>query len=265
MSELLTPISAMILPIPPGLHAPTGMGLFFTIWAGGLGLVVIPWALWRYFTKRDDVPLWMIVAGFICSLLEPMLDHLGHLWWPTNLPGPAFIGYQIHVPYLIPTCYVFFISMTGYFAYTRIKAGLSMKGLFITWLLIAMTDIVMELPGTATGVYVYYGDASFKVLGYPLAWGWINGTSMLMVGVLLSLIDPILKGANRVLLSLTSVMAMGATFGMVAWPYFMSLNWGGQPWIVSRVLTLVSLVLSIMVIYFAGLVVTRQAGQKATA
>ena len=238
-----------IQPIPPELAAPELVGWLFTIWAGGFGIAVIPWAIYRFVKHNDDIPLWMILGGLICSLLEPFLDYVGHLWWPTNLPGPAFIGYGVHVPWLIPTCYVFFISMTGYWAYTRMKAGLTLKGMFIVWALIASTDIIMEMPGTALGAYVYYGDASFKVLGFPLAWGWLNGTSMFAVGALLFAVEPHLKGLNRIWLALVSISAMGATYGMVAWPYFMSLNWE-MPWIASRLLTLFSLFLCVVLVRF---------------
>lgn len=257
MLDLMTPVKGVILNIPPDVVAPHLIGLLFTIWAGAFGITVIPWAIWRLVSNKDDVPLWMIAAGLICSLLEPMLDLLGHLWWPPSLPGPAFIGYGISVPALIPPCYVFFISMTGYWAYTRMKAGIDMKGLFLVWLLISSTDIIMEMPGTAFGAYVYYGDASFKILGFPLAWGWLNGTSMLMVGVLLYAIEPILKGRQRAFLALSSVMAMGASYGATAWPYFMSLNWDGLPWIATRLLTPASLGLCITLVYFSGLYLTR--------
>lgn len=248
---LWVPVQNGYQPVPAELASPELIGWLFTVWAGGFGIAVIPWALYRFRKHKDDIPLWMIVGGLIASLLEPMLDTLGHLWWPDNLPGPAFIGYDLSIPWLIPPCYVFFISMTGYWAYTRMKAGLDIKGLFLIWLLITSTDIIMEMPGTAFGAYVYYGDASFKILGFPLAWGWLNGTSMFAVGALLWAVEPHLKGNNRIYLALVSVVAMGAAYGVTAWPYFMSLNWP-MPWIASRVLTLVSLLLCAILVRFLG-------------
>ena len=248
------------LPVPPDLVAPDLVATLFTIWAGGFGIAVIPWALYHLIKSKDDVPILMIVGGFICSLLEPMLDNLGHLWYPTNLPGPAFVGYELNVPYLIPPCYVFFIAMTGYWAYLQMKKGLDIKGVFLVWFLIAMTDVIMEIPGTATGAYVYYGDAPFKIFGFPVPWGWLNGTSMFMVGVLLYIVEPHLKGAHRYWIIAVPTMAMGAAYGMVAWPYFMALNWD-MPWIYTRLLALFSLFLCIMVVRFsAALVVTKGRG-----
>lgn len=246
------------LPVPDTYQSPEIAAVLFTIWAGGFGIAVIPWAIHRWLKQRDAVPSLMIIGGLLCSLLEPMLDHLGHLWWPLNLPGPAFAGFDLNIPYLIPPCYVFFIAMTGYWAYLRMKDGLDVKGVFTIWLLIASTDIILEIPGTATGVYTYYGDASFKILGFPLAWGWLNGTSMLAVGFLLWLVEPHLKGWNRAWIALVPVVAMGAAYGMIAWPYFMSLNWD-MPWIATRLLALLSLCLSLVVVRFMAAVVAIKA------
>jgi hypothetical protein len=195
----------------------------------------------------------MWIGGLICSLLEPMLDHLGHLWWPTNLPGPAFVGYDLNVPLLIPPCYVFFIAMTGYFAYYKMKRGLSVAGLFTVWFCISMTDVIMEIPGTATQAYQYYGDAPFKILGFPLCWGWLNGTSMFMVGFLLWLVAPHLKGWNKALILLVPIVAMGGAYGMTAWPYFLALNWP-MPVYAAWLWASFSLVLCLILVRFAAVV-----------
>ncbi|MFT5118054.1 MAG: hypothetical protein ACI9NY_001588 [Kiritimatiellia bacterium] len=242
------------LPVPADYFANETVGWFFTIWAGGLGLAVIPWGIYRWLKRGDPIVLLMCIGGLICSLIEPQLDAAGHLWYPTNLPGPAFSGFDLNIPALIPPCYVFFISMTGYWAYLKMKEGLTVKGVFIIWLMIASTDIIMEMPGTALGAYTYYGDASFKILGFPLAWGWLNGTSMLMTGFLLYLIEPLLKGANRLWIIMVTPVAFGASYGITAWPYFVSLNWN-MPWFATRLCTLASLLLCIMVVRFVAAVV----------
>ncbi len=244
----------VILTDPADLVVNDLVATLFTVWAGSFGLAVIPWALYRLYKSGDSIPSLMIIGGLIVSVLEPMLDHIGHLWWPTDLPGPAFVGYDLHVPYLIPPCYVFFIAMTGYWAYLKMKQCLDVKGVFVVWFLISMTDLIMEIPGTALGAYTYYGDASFKIFGFPMAWGWLNGTSMFMTGVLLFLVEPYLKGTKRLLISFVPVIAMGASYGMTAWPYFMSLNWE-MPWIATRVLAIFSLLLCILVVRFSAVFV----------
>ena len=261
IGSIMDPVQGKWLPVPAELMAPELVGWLFTIWAGGLGVAVFPWALYVWLKKKNDIPILLCIGGLICSLIEPMLDNLGHLWWPTNLPGPAFMGYELSVPWLIPPCYVFFISMTGYWAYLQMKKGLTIKGVFLVWLLIASTDLIMEMPGTALGAYVYYGDASFKIFGFPMAWGWLNGTAMLATGALLYVVEPHLKGMKRLYLALVTVCAMTAAYGVTAWPYFMSLNWDGLPWIVTRALTIVSLLLCLLLVRFIAAAVAKDSNQ----
>lgn len=244
------------LPQPADFTSPEIVATSFTWWAGGFALLVLPWVFKKLTKENDSVPLMMWLGGLVCSLLEPMLDHMGHLWWSVNLPGPVYKGYGLEIPLLIPPCYVFFIAMTGYWAYTKMKQGLDVKGVFKVWLWIAMSDVIMEIPGTATGAYQYYGDTPFKVFGFPLAWGWLNGTSMLMVGFLLWLVAPYLQtGWRRLLVVLVPVIGMGAAYGMVAWPYFIALNWPQPVW-ATYLWTLFSLALALITTRFVAAVVT---------
>jgi hypothetical protein len=211
--------------VPPSYHAGSAGKWLFTIWAGGFAFLVLPYALYRVAKFRDSVPLLLWLGGFICSLGEPMLDHIGHLWWPQNLPGPVFKGYDLSVPFLIPPCYAFFVSGMGYVSYRYFLKGVTVRKVFLIWLAIASTDLALELPGVAANVYKYYGNEPFNVFGFPLHWAWLNGTGFLVVGLLTYLVVPRLKGARKALLLLVTVTAFLGSYGMTAWPAFLSLNW----------------------------------------
>jgi hypothetical protein len=214
-----------IQPVPADYHAGSTGKWLFTIWAGGFALVVLPYAFYRLAKYRDSVPLLVWIGGFICSLGEPMLDHIGHLWWPQNLPGPVFKGYDLSVPLLIPPCYAFFVSGMGYVAYRQFLKGVTVRKVFLVWLAISSTDLALEIPGVAANVYKYYGHEPFYVFNFPLHWAWLNGTGFLAVGFLLYLVVPRLQGARKALLLLVTVSAFLGSYGITAWPAFLSLNW----------------------------------------
>jgi hypothetical protein len=217
-------LAATTLPVPSDYKAGTVSMWLFTLWAGGFALLALPYVLYRLRRYGDTVLLFTWIGGFICSLGEPMLDHLGHLWWPTNLPGPAFSAYDLNVPLLIPPCYVAFVAMTGYFAYRMMNRGLSVRQVFYVWLAIASTDLALEFPGVLTNVYKYYGNEPFYLGNFPMHWGWLNGTGMLMVGFLLWALVPRLRGLQRGLVLLVPVTAFLGSYGMTSWPAFMSIN-----------------------------------------
>ncbi len=244
----------LLLPPPADYTSNETVATWFTIWAGGFAFLALPWVFKKLFKDHDAIPLLMWIGGLVCSLLEPMLDHLGHLWWSHNLPGPAFSGYGLNIPYLIPPCYVFFIAMTGYWAYYKMKQGMTTGGAFKVWFLISMTDVIMEIPGTSTHAYTYYGDAPFTVLGFPLAWGWMNGASMFMVGFLLWLVAPRLQGWRKAFVVLVPISAMGAAYGITAWPYFLAINWP-MPGYAAYLATIFSLVITLITIRLIGEVI----------
>src|ERR1700736_3435903 len=74
---------------------------FFFVAAQAVVIFALPWAIRAAVRSRNYVPLLVIASGLICSLLEPMLDLLGHLHWAQNLL-PAFTNFGISVPALIP-------------------------------------------------------------------------------------------------------------------------------------------------------------------
>jgi hypothetical protein len=214
-----------IQPVPLSYHAGSTGKWLFTIWAGGFAFLVLPYAFYRLRKSRDWVPLLVWLGGFICSLGEPMLDHIGHLWWPQNLPGTVFKGYDLSVPLLIPPCYAFFVSGMGYVAYRQFLKGVTVRKVFLVWLAISSTDLALEIPGVAANVYKYYGPEPWNVFNFPLHWAWLNGTGFLAVGFLLYLVVPILQGPRKALLLLVTVSAFLGSYGITAWPAFLSLNW----------------------------------------
>ena len=212
------------LPVPSDYEAGDTSMWLFTIWAGGFALLVLPYCIYRL-RKGDSIALLAWAGGFITSLGEPMLDHLGHLWWPTNLPGPVFSGFDLEIPLLIPPCYIFFTSMTGYFAYRMFRRGITVRGVFLVWLAIAATDLALELPGTAADVYRYYGEQPYPIFDFPMHWAWINGTGMLAIGFMLWLVGSRLRGGWRAVTLLLPVTGFLGAYGIVAWPSFAAINW----------------------------------------
>jgi hypothetical protein len=198
------------------------------------------------------------LGGFVISLGEPMLDHLGHMWWPNNLPGPAFKGYGLHVPLLNPFCYVFFIAMLGYFAYRLFLRGLTMPQLFGLFAVFAVVDMVLEIPGTSAHVYDYYAPQPLDIAGFPLHWAWLNSCGMLGVGFLLYLCVPRLKGWGRAVIVLLPVYGFLGAYGVVGWPAWISLNWNLSR-TASALVSLASLPLALLFVRGIGEVVCQKA------
>jgi hypothetical protein len=244
----------LIKTIPPHYAAGSTSRWLFTMWAGGFALLVLPWCLLQLRRHRDVVPLFVWLGGFVISLGEPELDHLGHMWWPTNLPGTAFKGYGLHVPILNPLCYVFFIAMLGYVSYRLFERGLTLQQLFLLFAVFGIVDMVLEIPGTSTHVYEYYAPQPLDVGGFPMHWAWLNASGMLGGGFLLYLVVPRVKGIWKAVIVLLPAYGFAGAYGLIGWPAWMSLNWNMSR-AESACVDLFSLVLAVIVVRGIGEVV----------
>jgi hypothetical protein len=122
----LTPLGTWVA-VPNDYFSSQFVANFFGIWAAAFAFLALPFVLYMWIKKKDNIPILVWLGGWVCSLLEPMLDHLGHLWWSHNLAGPAMSGFHLNIPFLIPPCYCGFVAMTGYLTYLVMRNGATKK------------------------------------------------------------------------------------------------------------------------------------------
>lgn len=220
-----------ILPSPP----PFGAGqlnawIFFFVAGAGIVFGAIPWLLNAGFRHKNWLPLVLVCAGFLCSLVEPMLDMLGHLRWANDIFGPAFVNFGIDVPYLIPPCYAAFFGLEVYFSYYMLRKGVTVGQCFALMAVSGATDAIMETVGLNLNNYEYYGVQPFTLFKFPYWWGVINGTAMFAGGFLLWYIVPRLKGWYRGFILLAPVTGMMGAYFMCGWPFFLAVNANIPTW-----------------------------------
>lgn len=197
-----------ILPAPGLFQAsPAAQITFFLVAGAAVVIFALPWAIKAAVRSKNWIPLIVMASGLICSMLEPMLDLLGHLHWAENLV-PAFTNFGVTVPALIPLCYVAFLGLEAYFCYFVIRNGAHAKHFVMLLGLGIVTDALMETIGINLGTYLYYGVQPFTFLNFPYWWGFINGGSFVTVGAILAFAVPRLKGAQNLLLLLVAPFGM---------------------------------------------------------
>ncbi|OHV06930.1 hypothetical protein [Mycobacterium talmoniae] len=213
-----------IVPSPGDFTASTASQIIFFFVAGAAVVIfALPWAIRAAMRSKNYVPLLVIASGLICSLLEPMLDMLGHLHWAKNLV-PAFTNFGITVPALIPLCYVAFLGLEAYFCYFVIRNGAHVQHFLMLLGLGILTDAVMETIGINLGIYTYYGVQPYDFLNFPYWWGFINGGSFVTIGAMLAFAVPRLKGANKLWLLLVAPTGMMINYFGVGWVHLLAHN-----------------------------------------
>ncbi|MGV0795459.1 hypothetical protein ABQF26_00730 [Mycolicibacterium elephantis] len=197
--------------------------VFFFIAGAAVVIFAAPWAIRAAVRAKNYIPVIVLGSGLICSLLEPMLDLLGHLHWASNLT-PAFTNFGITVPALIPLCYVAFLGLESYFCYFVIRNGAHRNVFFMLLGLGIATDALMETIGINLGVYLYYGVQPYEFLGFPYWWGFINGGSFVTVGAVLAYAVPRLHGWKKALLLLAAPFGMMVAYFGVGSIHILALN-----------------------------------------
>ena len=218
-----------LLPNAPSLDPSNFEMWFFLFWAGLLVVVVaLPWAIIQ-FRKGHHMPALCLAGGLVCSIQEPMWDHLGHLRWAEALPD-AFSNFGLDVPVLIPPCYMLFFGLEVFFIFTIVTAGVSQRDLVLLFLACGLSDAIMEHPGLLMGIYEYYGNDGPQPFDFgnkfPFYWSLINSAGFMSGGIMAAWLWPKIKGQGYKELGMIIVPPVGMMvgYGFNAWPIFLAIN-----------------------------------------
>lgn len=115
--------------------------------------------------------------------------------------------------------------VVGDFVYVFFEAGVTVKQIMFMMLPICiMTDAVMETVGLNLGVYEYYGYQPYTLFLFPYWWGFINAASFITVGYLIWVLEPRLKGAQRLALLFVAPTGMMIAYFSTGWPHLLAHN-----------------------------------------
>jgi hypothetical protein len=245
-----TPPRGMFAPVPHGLRATAVWSAtpgVFSIAAVAMGALTLPYCLLAL-KRRDTLPLMLWVGGFAAAFVaEPLLGHLGHLWWPRDYPGPSFTAFGARIPGMIPPVYAFYLGMLGYVGYRLMQRGLTTRQVWALWGALVGTDLALQIVAVNLKAYKYYGQRPFHLAGLPLVGPVKNGTAYLLIGFLVWLLAPRLRGANRALFMLVPLTGYLAGAIVTAWPWYLAVN-SRAPQAVAWLISALTFVLAFIVV-----------------
>ncbi len=207
------------------MHAPDGLGIAFTLLFAAQILPAGVFCLLRARARRDLVPAFALVGGALSALAEPLLDTLGYIWWPTNIPLTLYTAFGIEIPSYTAMGYCLFLGFGSYLVYERVRAG---AGPATVWAIAAAflcADLLYEIPFLNLGLYDYYGPQPLSVAGFPLFWPFLNASVVVVGGgLMIALCADDRPQAQRALGAvLAPVLAIGALLA-AGWPVFLALH-----------------------------------------
>lgn len=214
------------VPAPPtDLSAPHGASVTFLVLCCVITVVVVVYAAARA-RKGDPLAFVFLAGGLLAGLLEPMLDHVGLLWFAADNVAIAVETFHRHVPLYVVLGYAFFFGGSSYVAYRAMLAGRGRTWFIGFFAFDWLADFALQATGRALGLYEYYGPQPLLLLDVPMWWLTIDASLGMLCGGTLFLIRRHLVGW-RVLVIIPMVPGMYAGLNAAAgWPVFSALNSG---------------------------------------
>jgi hypothetical protein len=206
------------------ISPPTGLHGNSTVAAVVLTATVVTLAAvagWGVARRR-----WLLIAllagGFLAGFVESQLDLLSRIWWAANLPR-AYETFGRPIPLIVPFTYSLVIGGGAYLAYALCARGCSRRTLIRFGIAFSILEPIFEMILMTTHFYRYYGPQPFRVFGYPLYWGPINGVGATSAGVFVYLWRDRFVGRNAAFGILVVPIAFGMDFAF-GWPLFDVMN-----------------------------------------
>ena len=155
----------------------------------------------------------VLLGGVISTLVCPLWDHLSLVWHaPGDTVIASFMGGHVLTAWNA-FAYYYFIGVLGLYVYQRIKVGATIQDLWKFWGIVAVGDIVLEVPAQLINrhIYSYYGAQPFYSYDwFPLPMTCVFGNATV----------PLCSAAAIILLKATNVRCY-----LYFLPFFVASSW----------------------------------------
>jgi hypothetical protein len=146
-----------------------------------LVFVGLVWSIRHLVRYKEPMPLFLGVGGAITSLLEPLFDITACIWYPVDGQWTAFVLFNRSIPMFIPAGWCWNVGFGTALLWLGFSRGYIRGSNLWRWFGVALAvTMLFEIPGTAKGLYAYYGNQPLPLNGakYSIATAFANASAM---------------------------------------------------------------------------------------
>jgi hypothetical protein len=261
MSAILT--SGFTAPVPPpGMRMDPFWQPFMTF-VQVIPVLAVLWFGLRIWLPKDRTLLAVCLAGgALASLIEPLTDHVAFVWFAPDGLWEMFATFNRPMPWFILPCYIWFVG--GQLAYLlhRVRTGVTARQLWVLYAVFVGTNVVMEVPAIAAGIYAYYGAQPFKIAGLPIWFQSISAAAPLFATAVFVHVWPRLHGWRRLAAVPIAPAVWAMTNAGAGWPAWSALN-STDNILITSVCGLITIGLSLGIAATSISMITSAAGSRA--
>lgn len=208
---------------PPGLQFPQTPQVYITVIMLTLAGAFVLYGLYQWYRSRSPLAPLLLLGGAVCYLNEPIVDVLGLCWHPR--PGQWVALHTFGpVPLWGLGIYIIFFGGMTHVLLQQARRGITRKQFWIGVLAFFAADLACELPILHYGLYHYYGQPPFELMGLPLYWLFINTPGPLIDVALLLRAPQFFRGWRMLLIPLLPMTTDAIGSVGAGWPIFSALN-----------------------------------------
>jgi hypothetical protein len=222
-------------------------------------VLAVRWARGR----RTLLPMMILLGGVFMSLIEPVVDHNGLCWFPTQGQWRVYTAAGVAQPIWLIMAYLWFFGGQSMVVWRLLDRGMAAAKLWTVAAVIIGVDIALEHPGLYMNLFLYYGHQPFAFTRYPLWWGFVNGTSPIVAATIVYKLAPRMKGWLVAAPLLLLPMADGANNAATAWPVWDTITTSLPAWVV-WLAGLATLGLCVVVLYLCTLLLGARTSDSGT-
>ena len=211
-------------PVPPAdLSASQPMSVAFLIICSVFMAAAVGYVVWRA-VRGDVLGVYFLAAGLLMGTLEPGLDYLGLLWFAQDNAAIAINMFGRHIPLYVVMGYSFFFGLQAYFMYLAVTIGKGARFFVYAYAVSWVFDLALQATGSAFGLYKYYGNQPYLILGAPAWWFSIDAVMPILTALIVFALRHRLHGWGRLILIPLVPALYAALNGAAGVPVFAALN-----------------------------------------
>jgi hypothetical protein len=197
----------------------------FTVLMGAFFAGLVVWSVLIARKERTWLPIACLAGGALSFAFEPVLDAVGHIFYPLGSPLTVVTIFDTTIPLYVWMAYVFWVGAGSYLMMRwleRGRSGADLMRMFLIWVLL---EPLFEYPAVLSKALIYYGDQPFELFDYPLYWPPGNSGAVFVAAYALLLAKPYLRGARGfVVAALIPPLGFFAANAMGSWPVWLAIN-----------------------------------------
>lgn len=213
---------------PPGLHADPTAAWTFLAGCGLIMVVAIPVCIAVTARTRSALPVAVFLSAMTWLPFEAFVDTPMGVQYASNNPAIAYTMFGRHIPLAVAaTGGLFFLG--GYGVYQLFLRGASIRKLTVLLIALGVVDWLIEMLGSQFHVMQYYGHNYSRIFGLPLYAVFQNALLYVLLGWMILVLAPHLKGWRALLfLPVMPGTYIAYCFGCT-WPAYIAVQASAPP------------------------------------